>query len=125
MHKHLTKLSNAYQELDREHNDEHYRRRCLRCLRKLVQNSGTLPPSFFLCNIVRQGNIDPIWGGGFAVHFCNYQFIWESHMPVVETAGYLERKIQQRNCLSQSLAAFPDKPQQGEDAEGKVYVHTV
>jgi hypothetical protein len=59
-------VSQKQQELDDEQIDEHYRQKCLRCLRNLIKDSGALPPSFYLRNVSREGEY-PISGGGFAV----------------------------------------------------------
>jgi hypothetical protein len=54
------------QELDKQHVDEPYRQKCLQCLRQLIKKSGVLPPSFYISNVVRDGDV-PVSGGGFAV----------------------------------------------------------
>ena len=49
--------------------ERRYRRDLLRCLRGLVQESGQLLPSLYLCNTVREGKY-PVRGGGYAVRHC-------------------------------------------------------
>lgn len=46
--------------------DVRYGRRCMRCMRRLANTYGVLPPSYMIHDITTEGR-HAIWGGGYAV----------------------------------------------------------
>jgi hypothetical protein len=112
-----------HQELDNEMVSERYRRKCLRCLRQLVRKSGALPPSFFLRNVVREGN-HPVGGGASAVSESDHSFELTVSLSGF-VLGHLEGAREQLCRLFQSSTCFHHESSQGGFASGLRSTHTV